>query len=77
MSEMVEIDAIGMRCPRPIVEIAKVFRKAEKGTTVIVRADDLAFESDVKAWCETTRNKLLSINREGKVFTAAIQVGDE
>ncbi|MDQ7823431.1 MAG: sulfurtransferase TusA family protein [Candidatus Eremiobacteraeota bacterium] len=75
MSEHIEIDAIGTKCPRPIVELAKAFRKAPPGSIIVIKADDLAFESDVKAWCETTHNTLVSLVREGSVSIATIKTG--
>lgn len=70
----VNIDAKGMMCPRPIIELAKARRQASPGTTIRIVADDLAFESDVKAWCETTGNALSSLERDGDVITAAIEI---
>lgn len=66
------IDARGTKCPRPIVELAKARRHASPGTTIEITADDLAFESDIRAWCETTGNPLQSMRREGHVVTALI-----
>jgi len=68
------IDAMGMKCPRPIVELAKARRQASAGAQIKIVADDLAFESDVKAWCETTGSKLLELSREGNVVTALIEL---
>jgi TusA-related sulfurtransferase len=70
----IRIEARGMRCPRPIVELAKARRQATAGTIVVITADDLAFESDVKAWCETTRNSLKSLEKSGDVVRAVIEL---
>jgi len=72
MSEKMEIDARGMKCPRPIIELAKARRQAAPGTTIVITADDLAFESDVRAWCETTGNELSDLKKEGSTVTAII-----
>jgi tRNA 2-thiouridine synthesizing protein A len=66
------IDARGLKCPRPIIELAKLRRRAVEPTLVEVVADDLAFESDVRAWCSATNNKLLSLDRDGQIITAKI-----
>jgi TusA-related sulfurtransferase len=73
MPDEVILDCIGMRCPRPIIEIAKYVRRCEPGSVFIVQADDLAFESDVRAWAETTQNKLLEIEKQDRIFRARIQ----
>ncbi len=69
---MITIDARGMRCPRPIIELAKARRKAEPGSQVEITANDLAFESDVRAWCETTGNALTELIRDGDEVRARI-----
>jgi len=74
MSEGVQIDARGMSCPRPIIELAKVRRQADPGTLVTIIADDLAFESDVRAWCETTGNELVDLIKDGDATTATIRL---
>jgi len=74
MSEKIEIDAQGMKCPRPIIELAKARRQTEPGTTIVITADDLAFESDVRAWCETTGNMLDSLTRDGNRVIATIKI---
>lgn len=61
-----------MKCPRPIIELAKAKRQAVSGSFITIVADDLAFESDVKAWCDTTGNRLESFSSDGEVHTARI-----
>ena len=73
-ADAVRIDARGMMCPRPIIELAKAKRRASPGTTIEIVADDLAFESDVRAWCETTGNRLAELTREGEAVTAVIEL---
>ena len=71
---IVDIDARGMKCPRPIIELAKIRRKVITGTIIHVIADDLAFESDVKAWCDTAGNRLIEMQKTGKVTEARIEI---
>jgi cysteine desulfurase len=70
----VNIDARGKRCPRPIIELAKAKRRNTVGTIIEIVADDLAFETDVRAWCETTNNQLLDMKKAGKEVTAVIEI---
>lgn len=72
--ETVTIDARGMMCPRPIIELAKARRRVGVGALLEIRADDLAFESDVRAWCETTGNPLISLEKDGDLVAAKIRV---
>ncbi len=65
------IDARGLKCPRPIIELAKLRRRVAGPAIVEVTADDLAFESDVRAWCSTTDNKLISVERSDEGVVVA------
>lgn len=74
MSSDIQIDARGTKCPRPIIELAKARRQAAAGSRIVIVADDLAFESDVKAWCETTGNAMDSFSSDAGVHTATIRI---
>ena len=65
MAERLELDCLGMKCPRPIIEIAKAARRLQPGSVLQIQADDLAFESDVRAWAENAEAEILSLRREG------------
>lgn len=77
MSEGKRIDARGKKCPRPIIELAKARRGCSVGETIIIIADDLAFESDVTAWCETTGNTLVELATSGNEVTAVIHIDSQ
>ena len=40
-------------------------------------ADDLAFESDVRAWCETTGSALVDLTKEGNLITAVVEIPED
>ncbi len=46
------VDALGRRCPIPVIELAKVIGEVAVGATVTVLADDEAARLDIPAWCE-------------------------
>ncbi|MFF8091671.1 cysteine desulfurase/sulfurtransferase TusA family protein [Streptomyces sp. NPDC016675] len=46
------VDAIGRRCPVPVIELAKVIGDVPVGGTVRVLSDDAAARLDIPAWCE-------------------------
>ncbi|MFG2333754.1 cysteine desulfurase/sulfurtransferase TusA family protein [Streptomyces sp. NPDC048604] len=46
------VDALGRRCPIPVIELAKVIGDVPVGATVTVLADDEAARLDIPAWCE-------------------------
>jgi tRNA 2-thiouridine synthesizing protein A len=45
------IDALGKKCPIPIIMLAERIRDVPIGQTVEVLADDPAAKTDVPAWC--------------------------
>jgi tRNA 2-thiouridine synthesizing protein A len=45
------IDALGRKCPIPIIMLAERIREVPVGHVVAVLADDPAAETDVPAWC--------------------------
>ncbi|MCW7945362.1 cysteine desulfurase [Streptomyces hygroscopicus] len=46
------VDALGKRCPLPVIELAKVIGAVPVGGTVRVLSDDEAARLDIPAWCE-------------------------
>lgn len=45
------IDALGRKCPIPIIMLAEQIRDVPVGGVIAVLADDPAAYSDVPAWC--------------------------
>jgi TusA-related sulfurtransferase len=75
MSEELELNCMGTKCPRPIIEIAKAARKVAKDSVLLVHADDLAFESDVKAWAERAGAEILDLEKDGDKVSVRISLG--
>jgi cysteine desulfurase len=46
------VDALGKRCPIPVIELAKVIGDVPVGGTIRVLSDDEAARLDIPAWCE-------------------------
>ncbi|WP_210576197.1 cysteine desulfurase/sulfurtransferase TusA family protein [Streptomyces sp. GESEQ-4] len=46
------VNALGKRCPIPVIELAKVIGDVPVGGTVRVLSDDEAARLDIPAWCE-------------------------
>ncbi|UPZ31685.1 cysteine desulfurase/sulfurtransferase TusA family protein [Streptomyces sp. LRE541] len=46
------VDALGRRCPIPVIELAKVITDVPLGGMVRVLSDDEAARLDIPAWCE-------------------------
>jgi len=67
------IDAKGMQCPKPIMEIFKTVKKADKGDMIKVEATDQGFLPDVEAWCMKTGNELVSTSNKNNIYKAVIR----
>jgi tRNA 2-thiouridine synthesizing protein A len=48
---LVTIDALGRKCPIPIIMLAQRINEVPIGSVIAVLADDPAAETDVPAWC--------------------------
>jgi tRNA 2-thiouridine synthesizing protein A len=65
VSDLVE-DARGLLCPLPVIRLADRIGAAEPGQVVLLIADDLAAEEDVRLWCRGHRQEVLEVVREGR-----------
>ncbi|MEU6894556.1 aminotransferase class V-fold PLP-dependent enzyme [Streptomyces sp. NPDC046557] len=51
VAESVELDALGLRCPQPVIELARAIGTVPVGGTVTVVSDDEVARLDIPAWC--------------------------
>jgi len=54
------IDALGRKCPIPIIMLAERIREVPVGHVVAVLADDPAAQTDVPAWCMLKSQEFIS-----------------
>lgn len=55
----VTVDALGKRCPVPVIELAAVIGTVPVGAVVTVLSDDEAARLDIPAWCHTHHHDYL------------------
>jgi len=60
------IDALGLKCPQPILKIAVKAKELQQGDMLEVLADCPSFPVDIKAWCERTGKTLLFCATDGE-----------
>ena len=58
---MLVIDALGRKCPIPIIMLAERIREVPIGETVAVLADDPAAKTDVPAWCTMKSHEFVAL----------------
>jgi TusA-related sulfurtransferase len=66
---MIEIDARGLRCPQPIIELGKQISTISSGDQITLYSDDPATEPDLNAWSRMTGNKFSKIENEKFLIT--------
>jgi NADPH-dependent 2,4-dienoyl-CoA reductase/sulfur reductase-like enzyme/peroxiredoxin family protein/rhodanese-related sulfurtransferase/TusA-related sulfurtransferase len=71
----VKINACGLQCPGPIMQVYNTLNSMETDTILEITATDPAFASDIKAWCESTGNPLLEVNKSAQFIKAYIKKG--
>jgi tRNA 2-thiouridine synthesizing protein A len=71
---MVEVlDAKGLMCPMPIVQLAKKFKIMKVGDEIELLATDVGSKADVPAWCQRTGNELVEAREENGVYIYRIK----
>ena len=62
------IDAIGLKCPEPVMLLHAAMRRLQSGQELTLRATDPSTERDVPNFCEFLGHALLAARREGDEF---------
>jgi tRNA 2-thiouridine synthesizing protein A len=64
----VEVDAVGLNCPLPILRTKKMLATMQSGEVVKVRATDAGAAHDFPAFAKQTGNELIASTAEGNVL---------
>ena len=64
----VTLDLKGLVCPIPIVKISQATKQAQIGETIEAIATDPGVLADIPAWCKTSGNELVKMERVDKTF---------
>ena len=62
------IDAIGLKCPEPVMLLHAAMRRLQSGQELTLSATDPSTERDVPNFCEFLGHALLIARREGDEF---------
>ncbi|TMP26619.1 sulfurtransferase TusA [Pseudoalteromonas rubra] len=54
------LDAIGLRCPEPVMMIRGKVRKMQEGETLLILADDPSTTRDIPSFCEFMDHTLVA-----------------
>ncbi len=69
---MTEVDATGLTCPMPVIELAGAIEQVEVGQLVRLVATDPTARVDVPVWCRMRRHRLhsLEVDDDGRLVFA-------
>ena len=71
------LDAKGLNCPMPLIRTRLALKAVAVGETLTVRATDPTSYIDIRLFCETTDQELVSAEEEEGVYTYVIRKGAE
>ena len=77
VKEPLRVNACGLQCPGPIMQVKKAIDSIAPGERVEIVATDAGFARDASAWCATTGNKLIEKKEEKGRYTVLLEKGDE
>lgn len=58
------LDAMGLRCPEPVMLVRKTVRTMQAGETLLIIADDPATTRDIPGFCRYMEHELLAERTE-------------
>ena len=76
MSDVViakSLDLKGLLCPMPVVKIAKAIKEVQPGDIIEAFATDPGVMADIPAWCRTTGNQLITLEKQDKQFRFVVR----
>ena len=71
--EVIEINACGLSCPGPMLQLSKTMKKARPGDVVKISATDIGFSGDLMVWCKKNGHELLEFDNSTATITAMLK----
>jgi len=68
-----QLDAIGLRCPEPVMMIRLKIRKINSGDTLLIIADDPSTTRDIPSFCRFMEHELVAKNTSVKPYQYLIK----
>jgi tRNA 2-thiouridine synthesizing protein A len=72
-----QLDALGLRCPEPIMMVRKMVRSMQSGETLLVIADDPATVRDIPGFCRFMEHSLLASETENLPYRYLLRKSGE
>lgn len=69
------LDALGLRCPEPVMMVRKTVRTMQTGETLLIIADDPATTRDIPGFCTFMEHELVAQQTETVPYRYVIRKG--
>ena len=69
------LDALGLRCPEPVMMVRLQVRKMQVGETLLIIADDPATTRDIPSFCRFMQHTMLASETDTKPYRYIIKKG--
>jgi len=72
-----ELDAVGLRCPEPVMMVRLTLRKMETGQILKISADDPSTQRDIPKFCLFMGHELVQAETEQLPYRYLIKKGEK
>ncbi|EMB4325890.1 sulfurtransferase TusA [Pluralibacter gergoviae] len=69
------LDALGLRCPEPVMMVRKTVRTMQEGETLLIIADDPATTRDIPGFCRFMEHQLVEAQTDELPYRYLIRKG--
>jgi tRNA 2-thiouridine synthesizing protein A len=73
VTRTIEVDASGLSCPRPVLELAAAVAEADVGDVIELTATDPTARVDVPVWCRLQRHRLRAVTELGSGWCFTVE----
>ncbi|MBO2601514.1 sulfurtransferase TusA [Shewanella algae] len=70
-----QLDALGLRCPEPVMMVRKKVRHMAEGETLLIIADDPATTRDIPSFCQFMDHTLVASQTDNPPYQYLIKKG--
>ena len=70
-----ELDALGLRCPEPVMMVRLEIRNMQAGQTLLIHADDPATKRDIPSFCRFMDHQLVAQQTEELPYQFLVKKG--
>ena len=67
------LDAIGLRCPEPVMMVRLTIRKIANGETLLITCDDPSTTRDIPSFCRFMEHELIAKRIDEKPYLYVIK----